>query len=106
MKTMEGILKQELARLRETEKGYIREIAKLPRGTLQKKQIKGKSYLYLVSSKNSNLSYKCVSNLPEEELKKLRGAIVLRKKYQDLLRGVRQDIARITKIVYGKKRTV
>ena len=100
---MEGILKQELVRLKETEKSYAREIAKLPRGSLQQKKIKGSTYLYLVSSQNSKLSYKYLNNLPQEELKKIEENIALRKKFQSLLRKVRQDIQRITKILYGRK---
>ena len=103
---MEGILRQELLRLKETEKSYERAIAKLLRGTLQEKRIKGIAYLYLVSSKNSKLTYKCVSNLPEPELKKIKEDITLRKKYQTLLRGVRQDIKRIAKILHVKRRPV
>lgn len=103
---MEGILRQELLRLKETEKSYIREIKKLPRGSLQVKRIKDRRYLYLVSSKNSELSYRYLDNMPKEELQKLKENIVLRKKYQGLLREVRQDIERITKIIYGRKTAV
>lgn len=101
MKTMEGILRQELARLKETEKSYVREIKKLPRGSLQVKRIKGYEYLYLVSSKHSKLGYRYLGNMPEEELQKLKEDIALRKKYQGLLKEVRQDIKRITKITHG-----
>ena len=98
---MEGILKQELARLKETEKSYVREIKKLPRGSLQVKRIKSRPYLYLVSSKNSKLGYRYLGNMPEEELQKLKEDIALRKKYRGLLKEVRQDIKRITKITHG-----
>ena len=103
METLEGILKQELVRLKETEKSYVREIAKLPRGSLQEKQIKGISYLYLVVSKNSKLSYKYLSGLSEEVLKKLKADVALRKKYQSLLKELRKDIKRINKILHGKR---
>lgn len=103
MKTMEGILKQELSRLKETEKGYAREIAKLLRGSLQEKKIKGITYLYLVSSKNSKLSYKYLNGLPDEQIKKVKEEVALRKKYQALLKGVRQDIKRITRILHGRR---
>ena len=106
MKTMEGILKEELLRLKETEKSYAREIQKLPRGSLQSKRIKGNVYLYLVSSKASKLSYRYLGGLPEGELQKLKANIALRKKYQGLLKGVRQDIQRMTKIVHGRKRAI
>ena len=103
---MEGILRQELLRLKETERSYIREIAKLRKGSLQEKRIKGIAYLYLISSKKSKLSYRYLGGISEEELKKLKEDIALRKKYQGLLKEVRQDIKRITKILHGKRRAV
>lgn len=103
---MQGVLKEELLRLKATEKSYAREIKKLPRGSLQAKRIKGREYFYLVSSKNSKLSYRYLSSMPEEELQKLKEDIALRKKYRDLLKDVRQDIKRITKILYGRKRAI
>ena len=106
MKTMEGILRQELKRLQETEKSYVKEIEKLPRGSLQKKKIKGITYSYLVSSKNSKLSYRYLGGTSGEELEKIKEGIDLRKKYQDLLRAVRRDIQRIKKILHAKRRTV
>ena len=103
---MEGVLKEELLRLKELQKSYAREIRKLPRGSLQSKQIKGRPYLYLVSSKNSKLSYRYLGGMREEEIQKLKGDIALRKKYQGFLKAVRLDVKRITKILYGRKRAV
>ncbi len=103
---MEGILRQELLRLKQTEKGYAKTISKLPSGTLQEKRIKGIIYLYLVSSKSSKLTYKCVSGLPEGELTKLKEDITLRKKYQALSKEIRKDIKRITKILHVKRQSV
>ncbi len=106
METMKGILKQELARLRETERGYLREIAKLPRGTLQEKKIKGNVYLYWVSSKKSKITYKCVNSWGETNLNELKSSLEQRKKYAGLLKGVRSDMKRIAKILHGTKRPV
>ena len=103
---MEGILKQELLRLKETEKSYVREIRRFPKGSLQEKRIKGIAYLYLISSKKSKLSYRYLGGLSESELKKIKEDITLRKKYQGLLKEVRQDIKRITKILNGKRRAI
>ncbi len=99
---MLGVLKEELIRLKETEKSYLREIKSLPRGSLQAKKIKGRNYLYLVSSKNSKISYQYIDGLSESALEKLKEEITLRKRYQSLLKEVRNNIKRIKKIVYGK----
>ena len=106
MRSMIGVLKEELIRLKEAEKSCLREIKKLARGSLQVKKIKGIGYLYLVSSKNSKISYRYVGRLPESELEKLKEEIALRKKYQNLLKEVRNNIKRIARIVYGKRRAV
>jgi len=106
VRTMIGVLKEELLRLKEAEQSYLREIRKLPRGSLHVKKIKKIAYLYLVSSKYSKISYRYVGGVSENESKKLKDEIALRKKYQQLLKEVRSNIKRITKIVYGKRRTV
>ena len=106
MRSMIGVLKQELIRLKEAEKSYLREIRKLPRGSLHQKKIKGIHYLYLVSSKHSKISYRYLRGLSENELKKLREEIALRKKYQKLLMEVRKNIKRISGIVRVKRRAV
>lgn len=106
MKSMEGILKQELLRLKEAERSYIREIAKLPRGSLQEKRIKGIVYPYLVSSKDSKISYRYLGDLSELELRKLKEDLALRRKYQNLLREVRRNMKRIKGIIRGRKRAV
>ena len=103
MESMIGILKQELIRLKEAEKSYLREIEGLPQGSLQKKKIKGINYVYLVSSRRSRISYRY---LRKNELKKFKEEIALRKKYQKLLREVRNNIKRISGIVHAKRRAI
>ena len=100
---MNGILKEELARLKVTEKGYLREIKKLPKGSIQEKRIKGRLYPYLVSNKGSKVIYQYAGKLSEAEHKELGNNIALRKKYQGLLREVRQNIRRIGKILHVKR---
>ena len=103
MKTMDGILKEELTRLKVTEKGYLREIKKLPKGSIQEKRIKGRLYPYLVSNKGSKVIYQYAGKLSEAEYKELGDNIALRKKYQGFLREVRQNIGRIGKILHVKR---
>lgn len=103
MESMIGVLKQELIRLKEAERSYLREIANLPQGSLQKKKIKGINYVYLVSSKHSKISYQY---LRHNELKKFKEEIALRKKYQALLKKVRSNIKRIAQIVHAKRKAI
>ena len=58
------------------------------------------------ASKDSKISYRYLGNLSDSELKSLREDLALRKKYQGLLKEVRQNMKRIKGIVRGRKRTV
>lgn len=106
MNGIEGVLKEELDRLLELEKSYLREIKSLPKGSIQQKKIKGNSYPYLVCREAGNVVYAYAGKLSKSELKKLESGIVERRKFEDLLREVRKNIARLKKIVYGRKRAV
>ena len=106
MDSMRGILKQELRRLQEAEKGYLREIAKLPKGSLQEKKIKGIIYPYWVQSRNSKVSYRYLGNLPKLKITNIKEGVALRKKYQNLLKQVKQNKNRIRRILRAKRRAV
>lgn len=106
MGSMEGILKEELERLRELERGYRKAIQKLPKGSLQQKRINGIAYPYLVYRRSSKVVSRYLGRLSELELKKLKEEIEMRRKYQSLLRETRQNQSKIHKMLYGKKRTI
>ena len=104
MKAIEGVLKEELERLLELEKSYAREIRELPKGSIQHKRIKGKSYPYLVFRKGSDVIYEYIGNLSGPELKKFESDIDQRRKFESLLKEVRKNISRLDLIVHGRKR--
>ncbi len=103
MKALESVLKEEMARLKEVERGYAREIAKLPPGSLHEKRIKENSYPYHVVSRKGKVSYECLSRLSAEELKQLQDKILLRKKYKALLREARSNQKQVARALRGKK---
>ena len=106
MKAIDGVLKEELERLLELEKSYLREIKALPKGSIQQKKIKKKSYPYLVCRDGSDVIYDYLGKLSKAEINKLESGIEQRRKFEGLLREVRRNISRLEKIVYGRKRTV
>jgi len=102
MGSLQGVLKEEYARLKALEKKYIREIAKLPKGSLQEKRIKGRIYPYWVLSRRSKIHYRYLGNLPENRLRRLKEQLALKRKYMSLLKNVRQNKKQIEKI-HGRK---
>ena len=103
---LEGVLKEELARLKEAEKSYLREIQKLPKGSFQKKKIKGISYAYLVYRKGNIVLRKYLGRFSEAQHKHLREQIKLRQNYEEQLRSVRQNQKRVLQMIHGRKRSV
>lgn len=100
MISIDGILKEELERLRQAEESYRREIRALPKGSLQKKRIKGRVYPYLVS----RMGRKVVSRyMGKEDVDKLRQNIELRHRQERLLRQVRDNIVRIQRMINGTR---
>ena len=106
MQAVEGILREELERLREAERSYEREIKKLPRGSIQHKKIKGVVYPYLAFRKGGKVVSQYLGRLPGGELEALKKGIELRGKCERLLREVRRNRSRIERMIRGKRSAV
>ena len=104
MDTLDRILKEELARLLITEKSYVRELEKLPKGSIQVKCIKGIDYPYLSVRQGSRVVSEYLGHYSERKLEELKQAIAQRKKYEQYLRQVKYNFKRILKMTRGKRR--
>ncbi len=104
MKIIKNMLDEELANSLEMKKNYERELAKLPKGSLIKKKVKGHEYYYLVKREEGKVKFiykgKKVS---EEEIKKYKQAKEYRAKYRKLLSEVKKQIKFLKGIARGKK---
>lgn len=103
MGVLKGILEEERKRLKSVEKGYLREIAKLPEGSIQIKKIKERFYPYRVKSKEGKVRFEYLGKLPEAELKALKDKIAQRKKYRSLLKDLRANQKMVGRALRGKK---
>lgn len=106
IKSVKGILNEEIDRLAVAEKSYQEALSKLPKGSIQKKQIKGGEYPYLIFRKGRQIASRYLGNLSVGELKKLEDDIRLRRKYSALLRDVKQNKKQILKMVHGKRKAI
>ena len=90
MPIIKGVLREELENSLWMKEDYERELAKLPKGSLIKKKIKGHEYYYLVLRKNGVVKFiykgKTVS---EAELRKDKEAKEYRAKYRKSLSQVK-----------------
>jgi len=90
---IKGVLEEELKNSLRLKKSYEQALAKLPKGSLVKKKIKGHEYYYLLLRDQGKIKFiykgKKVSS---DIIKKYKEAKQLRAKYRKLLSEIRKQI--------------
>lgn len=104
MKVIKSVLQEELANSLAMKKNYEKELAKLPKGALIKKNVKGHEYYYLVVREKGKVKFiykgKKVS---DKEIQKYKQAKEYRAKYRKLLSEVKKQIKFLRSALRGKK---
>ena len=104
MPVIKGVLREELENSLRMKQDYERELAKLPKGALVKKKIKGHEYYYLVLREKGKVKFiykgKTVS---EAELRKYKEAKEYRAKYRKSLSQVKKQIKFLRSALRGKE---
>ena len=103
MGVIKGVLKEELENSLQMRKDYERELAKLPKGSLVKKKIKGHEYCYLLLRERGKVKFIYKGKLSEEEIKEYRETKELRAKYRKLLSQVKKQIKFLRSTLRGKE---
>ena len=103
MGVIKGVLKEELENSLRMKKDYERELAKLPKGSLVKKKIKGRIYYYLVIRDQGKVRFIYKGKLSEAEVKQYNRAKELRAKYRKLLSRVKKQIKFLRSALRGKE---
>jgi len=101
---IKSVLREELANSLRMKKQYERELEKLPKGSLVKRNIKGQEYYYLVYRENGKFKsvYKGKS-VREKDLKKYQEAKNLRSKYRKALSQLKKQILYLKGVLRGKE---
>ena len=103
MGPIKGLLKEELSNSLRMKKGYERELAKLPKGSLVKKKIKGHDYYYLLVRNGSKVKFIYKGKVSGVELKKYQEAKRYRAKYRKLLSQTKKQIRFLKSSLRGKE---
>lgn len=101
MRVLKGILKEEAARLKEAQGSYERAIAELPKGSVQYKRIKERSYAYRAYRQGDRVVYDYLGRLEPEEVKKIERKIKVRRSYEQKLREVRENLSKVRRMIRG-----
>ena len=103
MGPIKGVLKEELTNSLRMKKNYERELAKLPKGSLIAKKIKGHHYYYLISREGRKIKFAYKGKVSQEEIKKYQEAKKYRAKYRNLLSRVKKQIKFLRSSLRGKE---
>lgn len=99
MKILNSVLNEELDRLNKLKKNYEKQIAKLPKGSLIRKNIKGNIYYYLNYRQEKKKIFRYIGKLPRKELENLLDKIEERRKLEKLNKQVKKDIKKLEKMI-------
>ena len=103
MTVLKGVLKEELANSLRMKKNYERELAKLPRGSLIKKNIRGHEYFYLVYRDGDKVKFIYKGKVSKDEQQRYKSVKELRAKYRKLLSEVKKQIKFLRSALRGKE---
>jgi len=103
MGVIKGVLKEELENSLRMKSDYERELAKLPKGSLIKKKVKGHEYNYLLLREKGKVKFIYKGKVSDEEIKKYKEAKEYRAKYRKLLSQVKKQIRFLRSALRGKE---
>ena len=103
METLNGILTEELNRLKSLKKNYENNLGSLPKGSLIEKEIKGHIYYYLNYREGKKSIFKYLGKLNDEEISQIKNKIEERRKIKRLFIHTKNNIMKIEKMSHANK---
>ena len=100
---IKGVLKEELANSLELKKEYEKELAKLPKGCLIKKKIKGHEYYYVEVREGKKIKFIYKGKLSKNEIKKFNETKAYREKQKKILKDINKQIKFLRGVLRGKR---
>jgi hypothetical protein len=96
------VLKEEFERLQETEGGYTKAIADMPRGTPRIQQRRNKEYLYLEYRNGDRIIHDYIGPPDSDKAKVVLEKVAQRKRYEKLLKETKSALKDVRKALRGK----
>jgi hypothetical protein len=96
------VLKEEFERLQETERGYSKAIAGMPRGTPSIHRRRDKSYLYLQYRDGDRIIQDYIGPHDSEKAKDMLQKVAQRRRYEKLLKETKVALKDVRKALRGK----
>jgi hypothetical protein len=103
MKVLKGVLKEELDNSLQMKRSFERELARLPKGSLVKKTIKGHQYYYLIARTHGRVKFIYKGKVSQQEVEKYKQVKQFRAKYRENLSEVKRQIRFLRGALRGKE---
>lgn len=101
---IKSVLKEELANSCRMKRRYEQDLAKLPKGSLVRRKIKGREYYYLVYREGVKVKSDYMGRtVSDGELNRYREAKLLRAKYRHALSLLKRQIRYLEGVLRGKE---
>jgi hypothetical protein len=97
------VIKEEFERLNEAKQAYESAIKKEEQGAPQVKRIGRKEYLYLARRIDRKIVFRYIGHADSRNALKILDSIKRRREYYNLLRGVKNDLKEVKKVLRGRK---
>lgn len=101
--SIKSVLREELQNSLRMKETYEKELAKLPKGSLVKRNIKGHDYYYLVYRDEGKVRSDYRGKVSLAEIRKYESAKKYRAKYRKLLSQVKKQIRFLRSTLRGKE---
>ncbi len=101
--SIKGVLREELDNSVRMQERYEQELSKLPKGSLVKRQIKGRDYYYLVYREDGKVCSVYRGRPKPAEIARYHAARDQRAKYRKLLSKARRQVRFLKGFLRGKE---
>jgi hypothetical protein len=103
MSSVFHVLEEEFERLNEAKQAYEAAMKREKQGAPQIKRIGNKDYLYLARRQRGKIKFHYVGHSDDQKAQKIIESVKKRREYEELLKGVKNDIKEVKKALRGRK---
>lgn len=97
------LLQEELGNSLRMERDYQRELARLPRGSLVRKVVRGRSYYYLAAREDGRVRFRYLRQPDVATIERYEAAKRSRAQYRKLLADVRRQVRFMRRALRAKQ---
>jgi hypothetical protein len=103
MSSIFHIIEEEFSRLIEAKQAYEAAIMREVQGAPQIKHVGRKEYLYLAKRSGRNIRFRYIGHANKPNAFKVLESVKKRREYEQLLKGIKNDLKEVRKALRGHK---